>query len=447
MSKAYPSVLLWQGFKHRWDYNHRVKRLGSYIHHRIDYGGPRHAIVNHTGASGWGDDKLTFADYYARIARADGVWFQTGYWDFELDCTRGKRRVFRKAPFTAPLDTPLQGLKQYAVFLNGFDLRAENIADKLMDFDLRVGNVKPAARSLSFDITGSLKFDCQSLECLTDDLTKSKAEGGMDLGKTLFDRFENIARGIRLDRLSVKEAALENALSKRVKAVERDDPVLAADLRKRQRQVAAARRLYAKHKKEILKVIRRATSYHLRVYFVIVGGNRDALNVCRDFDMGGDHHYAWGKGEDIPNDKRRVPARFTGHKPEFEHHVPGLTRLRMSSQLNPKVVHHVNQFDCPAMHLQEWNAAIHSPRVHDDRVDVTMELCFQPSYRGMERTKHTGSSYSHPFAGEATLSAEAALLEFNGDCEMKPRTGFLEWGGIAIPTLQTPEKPTKPIEI
>jgi hypothetical protein len=454
MAQAWSSALLWQGYKHRWDYNHRVKRFGSYVHHVTDHGGPRKAIIGHTGASGWGDDELKFVDYYTHVEKAEGVWFQTGYWDVEIDCTRLQHNRF-ETTFTAPLDKTLRGLDDYAVVLNGFDLRAVTVADKLMDLDLEITDASPDESSISFTIRGHLQFDCRSLECLSDDLFKRERPEQTALRDEIKSLLSVIDLGDQLDTSSpesffaslknvahefgeiVEETTKERVLRRHLKKIKDAQPDVANEIGDYLRSVAHVKPLMQSEAMQDLSP--RVTPYALRVHFLIVGGNADALNICRSFEMPKSQEYSWSlKKEAKAKDWGQANGRFTDHKTEFEHDVPALSRLSVSLKIDSEAHHHANQGACEAMHMMELNTAVHSPQRKNGSVDVALELFFKAWEKGME-TGHVGSGGSLRMAGSASLSAEAILLQFDGRSEPKERVGTIEWGGIIDPELDNPE--------
>jgi len=52
-------LVLWQGFHHRWTYNHRLNRHGDWVEHLERDGDRVAARVNHSAASGSGADEAT----------------------------------------------------------------------------------------------------------------------------------------------------------------------------------------------------------------------------------------------------------------------------------------------------------------------------------------------------------------------------------------------------
>lgn len=152
--------VLWQGYHHRWRYNHRVNRLGSWVRHDAD----GRAFVGHSGASGTGPDQLVYADFHTRVD-ADGVRATEAVLDLVVDSVEGSER-----PFLHAVSVPAPGPACVAL-LQGFDLvaaprpGAPADADKLVALDLAVGAVVVEGGQARFSVGGALNVDCDSPEC------------------------------------------------------------------------------------------------------------------------------------------------------------------------------------------------------------------------------------------------------------------------------------------
>lgn len=150
---------LWQGHHHRWRYNHRVNRLGSWVRHDGD-----HAILGHAGASGTGADTLRFEDR-AVCVDAAGVRAVEGYTDLQISAKEGERtRFVVEVRTTTPAPAAV-------VLLNGYDLVAVGHdgkpadADKLLALNVGVSPVERGDGEARFTVLGGLNVDCDSAEC------------------------------------------------------------------------------------------------------------------------------------------------------------------------------------------------------------------------------------------------------------------------------------------
>lgn len=166
------SALLWQGFNHKWTYNHRVNRLGDYILNQGCDDDTCRAEWVHTAASGSGADMGNF-DLQAVWVEWPGAQFQTGKFRLKLEGREGK---------CIQLDTlmPICGMSPYSVlFLNGFDLVTSEgqSADKLVKFSLLTQGWKSAgANAAQAFLNVQLEMDCSTPEC-----PKFNQEVGYDL--------------------------------------------------------------------------------------------------------------------------------------------------------------------------------------------------------------------------------------------------------------------------
>lgn len=157
-------AVLWRGFRHVWQYNHRLNRFGSYVRDlkRSGLTGGS-STVGHAGASGSGPDKLNFQDFYTEV-RATGVFFQSGKKSFPVTGSEGEDVEIQKR-VKVPLDGPLKSCDTFAVLLAGVDMCAEDDADKLQSMVLGVSNWERRGKDLFFTLSGTLNVDCDSLEC------------------------------------------------------------------------------------------------------------------------------------------------------------------------------------------------------------------------------------------------------------------------------------------
>jgi hypothetical protein len=160
---AWQDAVIWQGFTHRWGYNHRLNRLGSYVRLGEEGGW----VAGHTAASGSGPDTAHVAAFYGAI-RSPHLVARPGVAHFAIDTLKGEAHPLDaqvQVPLgAAPLENP-----RYAVVLNGFDLWAVDGADahKLMAFALQAGppQVSEDRQRLTFSLGGSFKAHCATPEC------------------------------------------------------------------------------------------------------------------------------------------------------------------------------------------------------------------------------------------------------------------------------------------
>lgn len=173
-------AVIWRGFDHEWEYNHRVNRLGSYVRPAGESEGDGGGwIVGHSAASGSGPDTAAVADYYTEIT-ASGVHATTGTATISLSTPDTEATTHMETVVVA-LPESMRNLDNYAVVLNGFDLVSTGDADKLMAFQITTG--RPEGRGglpstveeshLEFPLDVVLQGDCSTPECTDDQVTYS----------------------------------------------------------------------------------------------------------------------------------------------------------------------------------------------------------------------------------------------------------------------------------
>lgn len=172
MERRHPNAVIWRGFDHEWQYNHRVNRLGSYATPADDAGpGIDRWTVGHTAASGSGPDTATFSDYYTSLA-AVGVWVTTATVRLDFDGPDTVQIIDTAAP-SVPLPDEMRDRDAYAAVLNGFDLVSVGDADKLIEFQLGIDSqpTDGSGGTADVELSGRIKADCSTVEC-DDDRTK-----------------------------------------------------------------------------------------------------------------------------------------------------------------------------------------------------------------------------------------------------------------------------------
>ena len=160
------AAVIWRGFDLKWtSTNHRLNRLGNYIG-GVNYSGDScSANLVYAAASGLAGDIARFTSYYTTIA-ARGVGFQPGQRALVLSGSEGER-ISIEAPIGIPANDNLKNRGQYVVVLNGFDLCANESADKLEYLKIELSNptYDPTTETLEFTIFVDLTVDCTSAEC------------------------------------------------------------------------------------------------------------------------------------------------------------------------------------------------------------------------------------------------------------------------------------------
>ena len=160
------SAVIWRGFDQKWTAaNHRLNRLGDYI------GGVTCSLTScsanlvHGAASGLAGDIARYTTYYSTIS-ARGVGFQPGHRTFVLSGKEGQA-IEREFSVIEAAEMNMRNRDQYVVLLNGFDLCAEDAADKPEHFRLALTNptLDSSNGEFSFKVIAELTAACDSAEC------------------------------------------------------------------------------------------------------------------------------------------------------------------------------------------------------------------------------------------------------------------------------------------
>ena len=160
------AAVIWRGFDQKWtSANHRLNRLGDYVGGVNFDGETCSANLVHAAASGLAGDIARFTSYYTTIA-ARGVGFQPGERSLVLSGTEGVP-INIDAPISLHANDNLKNRGQYVAILNGFDLCADESADKLKYFKISLSNptYDSTTERLEFTIYVDLTVNCTSAEC------------------------------------------------------------------------------------------------------------------------------------------------------------------------------------------------------------------------------------------------------------------------------------------
>lgn len=153
-------ILIWQGFKHEWTYNHRINRIGNFVHNENG-----NITSVHASATGLGADSTFYSSRYA-ILENTGLAHLSGKARFVIDY---KEKDFMTQTLKARISLPrgFKGTDIQLALLNGFDLLTLDQADKLNHLHIELGSVQynEAEDYLNLNIRVGFMVDCQSVEC------------------------------------------------------------------------------------------------------------------------------------------------------------------------------------------------------------------------------------------------------------------------------------------
>jgi len=163
-------ALLWRGFNHKWDYNHRMGRMGDRIVDRGCGDGEDSCggFILHSGAAGPERDYMDYTSWYTRVLAA-GVAF-AGVDEEHILGARNSGLVERPdEEIRLSIDEfpNLENRDHYAVLLGGFDLESRTPDDKLMHLMLDAGEARWDARAGDVEVSYSmaLSMHCNTADC------------------------------------------------------------------------------------------------------------------------------------------------------------------------------------------------------------------------------------------------------------------------------------------
>lgn len=429
------ATVIWQGYHHRWEYNHRLNRFGSYVETR-ENGAQQQTVIVHTAASGTGGDRAYFREYVTPVDAAN-VGFQTGTGETVVECMRGVTTTFRIKIDALPLKPDLRDKETYTVVLNGFDLYAKRHSDKLIAFDLEVTEptLSTDGTRLRFDILGTLCFDCRTAECQLWPFGLEVEEVGRRRRprKRAEEQQESPSppkkRGIKRSATLDKAVAwLKQQIARFTDLENVKAWVLESDENRQRRRLF---RLLGKQFYLRLLKWRVATPYVLRVPYLIVAGDRDALHVT---DTEPYHNtYTWDTETEIQREDLGIKSvEVQGAPPEaYACNLFAFKQLSLSAELDQEF-----GSDNPiqwgrGMHLLEWSVAVRDTRADGDRVTADLDLFYKSWSAAMNEVITLTTWGALRSAGSATVGARLALLQFK---EADPPTqralpGQLYWPG------------------
>ena len=433
---------IWQGFHHAWDYNHRLNRIGSYVSSRRTDGGAR-TVVGHTAASGTGGDMAHFAEYVTVVESAE-VGFLAGWGETTVECPRAVTTPFRIQVDEVELSSEMAGREIYTVLINGFDIYAKQHADKLIAFELEITDptVYAQGTKLRFDILGELCFDCRTAECQlwpwSLEMERVDRRGERRDTEEGSSPTEPQKRGIRnrpafeqgVNWLKRQIAGLTDLENVKRGIVGRDE-----DRLRRRLFRLFGRQFYLR----LLKS-RIVTPYVLRVHYLIIGGDSDALRVTESDLI--ENSYSWDAETEIRReDVGSRPIAVSGGDPEeYALNTFGLKHLLLSTELDRDFSTRNPIQWGKGMHLLAWDVAVGDIEAAGDRVTAKLDLFYKSWSEAMNEMITLTTWGAVRSAGSATLGARLALLQFKGAAPSEQRrlAGQLHWPGSGLNAAADP---------
>jgi hypothetical protein len=435
------TIFIWQGYHHRWEYNHRLNRFGSYVSYREDQSNNPEAIAGHTAASGTGADVAHFSEFVT-VVEAKGVAVQPGHSETLVECLRAATTPFRMK-VELDLEPELIDKDNFTVIINGFDLYADAHSAKIVSFDLEITDPTVYAKGakLRFNILGSLCFDCRSPEC---QLWPFRLEvEDLKRGGTRPEKVEPAPptqrrrRGI--PRRHVEKAAnwVKRQLVKITNLDEVKHSVIGED------QDSPRRRLFRiANKRFYLRLfkLRLPTPYVLRVHYLIIAGNADSLQVTES-DLF-ENSYAWDLENEIHQEEVGVQSiEVEGNKPQdYQANILAFKHISLELALDEKLGTRNPVQWGKGIHFLEWSVAVRDAQVTNDKMTAKLDMFYKCWSEAMNELITITTWGAFRAAGRARLAARLSLLQFKQATASQPleMAGQIHWPGRGLSAKQHP---------
>jgi hypothetical protein len=449
LSRASHSAVIWQGYQHQWEYNHRVNRFGSYVRRKSCPDGTARTVVGHTAASGTGNDTAHFCEYVTEVRSAEGVAFQAGCSETVVECQRGDLTPFVIRIDDLELAPEMRGRDTYTVVLNGFDLYALEHSDKIVTFDVEVTEplIYADGTKARFYIVGHLCFDCRSPECqllpirLESEVVQKDGRKETDEQETAVDGLalppERPRRGLDRRRFDRAVHWIKRQLTAMMGVEEVKQSLQARDADSPRRRLfrILGRRFYLRFLKWEL-----SAPYALRVHYLLVGGDRDAFAV-QDSDFF-EHEYSWDLEHEIRREEvGMLPVTVRAGDVElYAVNTLAFRRLSMDIAIDQELGTEDPIQWGKGMHLLEWSMAIRNIEPIREGVRAKLDLFFKCWSEAMNQVITFTTWGAVRGAGSARIGARLALLQFKrattgGQREMP---GRIYWPGGGLSAASDP---------
>lgn len=439
------SSLIWQGYQHDWEYNHRLNRFGSYVRKASESDSGEVAIVGHTAASGTGDDTAHFTELVTRITGAKGVAFQTGWVETIAECQRGDLTPFFMRIEDLDLQPELRDRDIYTVVLNGFDICALEHAEKIMTLDLEVSDptIYAGGTKARFRVFGEVKFDCRSPEC---QLLPWRLEvEGID-GQE--DEAVQPSTAESLPSTPPKKGLSRRKVDRVARWIKRQLTAL-TDVEEIKRSMVGdegdilRRRLFRLFGREFfIKFLkwRFSAPYLIRVHYLIIAGDRHALAVTESPNF--ENVYGWGLEEEIHLSERGIlPITIRGEDPhDYAVNTLAFRRLCLDVMIDEdKGSEDPIQWG-KGMHLLGWTTAIREIEPTEEGISANLHLFYKNWSEAMNEVITLTTWGAVRAAGRANIGARLTLLQIQEAAESSQLAlpGRIYWPGAGRSASRDP---------
>lgn len=422
--------------------------MGSYVSQRVDNDGAKVSIAGHTAASGTGGDTAHFREFVTSVEDADGVAFQSGSGETVVECQRGDLTPFVIKVDQVELSPELQGCDITTVVLNGFDLYALQHSEKMVTFDLDITEpvLSDGGTKVRFYIIGHLRFDCRSPECQLlpirlESVRVDNSDEQEDLEpyhvNTKLMPAERVKRGIDRHKIDKAVLWLRKQLVKIMGVDEVKEYLIGRDADSTRRRLFRifGRRLYLRFIKWEL-----AAPYVIRVHYVLVGGQKDALAVNDTAYF--EHTYAWDLENEIhQEDTGVIPVMVPASDCDiFQINTLAFRQMSMDITIDETLGTEDPVQWGKGMHLLEWCMAVRDIESGRGGVRAKLDLFFKCWSEAMNAVITLTTWGAVRGAGSVRIGARLALLQIkkaNGG-QQRVMPGHIIWPGIGRSAVTDP---------
>lgn len=445
-------ALIWQGYHHAWEYNHRVNRLGSFVDYQPNGSGEYHWVAGHTAASGTGNDTAHFTEY-SQVVEAEGVAFQPGVAEVIIECERTVLTPFHIRVKDVRLAEELHGRDKYVMILNGFDLYALNHSEKLITFDLEMDDpaISADGKLIRFNIMGNLCFDCRSPECqllpMRLEIEDEKKQNTPIDAQSLEPPKPRKKRGIDKRRVDKAAKWFKQAVVRITNMEDVKRSVIGDDTDTLRRKLF---RVFGKT--FFLKLLkwRLMAQYKLHVHYLIIAGDADAFHATDSALL--NNQYQWDLENEIYRDGKGVLPIAVGNdaKASFAVSTLGFKSVYMNITIDEK---HGTEDPIQwgkGMHFLEWDMALRNIQAIDQGASAELDLFYKCWSEAMNEVITLTTWGAFRGAGRADFEARLTLLQFKQGkaSEQIAMPGTLYWPGGGLSAVRDPRaKRVRPIEV
>jgi hypothetical protein len=414
------SAVIWQGFHHQWEYNHRINRFGSYVAQRKCKDGQVIDVVGHTAASGTGGDTAHFKEYITELHAVNGVGFQSGCSETVIECQRGDMTPFVIKVEDVELASNLQDCDHITVILNGFDIYALEHSEKIINFDIEITEpmIYSGGSKVRFYIVGHLRFDCRSPECQllpvrlesesVDKQPYPTNDKLTDIGEPVLPP-SRVKRGLDRRKFDRSVTWIKRQLVNLMGVEEVKQSLIGRDVDSTRRRLFRffGKRFFLRFLKWEL-----SAPYALRVHYLLIGGDKSDF-ATQDAGFS-EHEYKWDLEREIYHEEVGVlPVTIrAANLDKYQVNTLAFRQMSMEITIDEKLGTEDPIQWGKGMHLLEWFMALRDIQTDHNEIHAKLDLFYKCWSEAMNKVITLTTWGAVRGAGSAKIGARMILLQF-----------------------------------